>query len=729
MILAASVPEDIFRGILQGTPPGAVYALIALGFVLTYKTSGVLNLAFGAQAFVSAALFFQARDDWGWARLPALVLSVFVVAPLVGLLLERLIFRHLRTAPAVAKLVVTIGLSVALPALLELVTDFQPVAGRTPEGIVPNGASVLYHPFGDVYAFSRDELVALGVAVVATLVLGALFRFTPLGLAMRAVVESPRMTELAGIRADRVTACAWALSSVFAGLAGVLIAPRFNTLAPENFFNLVVVGIAAAALGRLVSLPRALAGGMALGIFIALLNTFLPRWSADNAFLEAIQDNLAPAVPFVVLFGVLVLWPAIRRTREAADPLAGVDPPPPAPAAATRSRGMTLATRVFALGFFGVVGLVVFFRADPSWLFLVTQAVIMATIYLSITVITGMAGQISLCQGAFAAIGGFTVFQLADRYDTSVLMAALIGAAAAAACGAALSLPVLRLGGVWFAIATLAFAFFFDSVIVNLSWVGGGETALLQGTRVPRPTVGPWDFGNDLSFLALAVAVFVVAAFAVIRIREGTVGRTLRALRGSEVAAASIGISPARARIVAFAVSAFIAGLGGAMLSMHQENVNYTNNFSPFAALFWLVLVVALGSRTVEGAAYAGAAFALFTPLVLRGDLLAWILRDPDRVPGIFPISGQWRLVLFGLLAIQFARHPEGLVENGKRVWMGRIEGLARRKAEATREAVPAASAAASGVGAVAPGAAEPEAEPARDAAADAAAIGAEESR
>jgi branched-subunit amino acid ABC-type transport system permease component len=705
MILAASVPEDIFRAILQGTPPGAVYALIALGFVLTYKTSGVFNLAFGAQAYISAALFFQAREEWGWATGPALVLSVFVVAPLIGLLLERLIFRHLRTAPAVAKLVVTIGLTVALPNLFELITDFQPVAGRTPEGIVPNG-DVLYDVF-NVYSFSRDELVALGVAVLGMLALGALFRFTALGLQMRAVVESPRMTELAGIRADRVSAFAWALSSVFAGMAGVLIAPRFNTLAAADFFNLVVVAIAAAALGRLVSLPRALAGGLALGIFIALLNTFVPRWSADNAWLDAIQDNLAPAVPFVVLFGVLVLWPAIRRTREAADPLAGVDPPPPAPVAATRSRALTLATRVFALGFFGIVGIVVFFRGDQSWVFVVTQAVIYATIYLSITVITGFAGQISLCQGAFAAIGGFTVFQLADRYDMSVMVAAVVGAAVAAACGALLSLPVLRLGGVWFAIATLAFAYFFDAVLVKASWIGGGDTALLEGTRVPRPTIGPWDFANDLSFLGLALAVFVLVSFGVVRIREGTVGQTLRALRGSEVAAASIGISPARARIIAFAVSAFIAGLGGAMLSMLQENVNYTNNFAPFAALFWLVLVVTLGSRTVEGAANAGAAFALFDVVILRGEFLGWILRSPDRIPSIFPISPKWRFVLFGLGTIQFARHPEGLIEHGKRQWMRRLERRAGPRTgpsdgEREAEAEPVGGSAATGAGAAA---------------------------
>jgi branched-chain amino acid transport system permease protein len=720
MMLAASVAEDVFRGILQGTPPGAVYALIALGFVLTYKTSGVFNLAFGAQAYVSAAMYFQAREGWGWGTVPALIVSVFVLAPLIGLVLERLIFRHLRTASAVAKLVVTIGLSVALPALFELVADFQPVAGQTPEGIVPDGASVFYDPFG-VYAFSRNELVALGVALLAMLGLAALFRFTALGLAMRAVVESPRMTELAGIRSDRVSAIAWALSSTFAGMAGVLIAPRFNTLVPQDFFNLVVVAIAAAALGRLVSLPGALAGGLALGISIALLNTFLPRWSADNAWLQAIQDNLTPAVPFVILFGVLVLWPAIRRAREAADPLAGVDPPPPALAATTRGAGLTVATRVFAVAFFVIVGLVVYFRADDSWIFLVTQAVILATIFLSITVITGFAGQISLCQGAFAAIGGFTVFQLADRYGMPVLVAAFIGAGVTAACGALLSLPVLRLGGVWFAIATLAFAFLFDSVLVKLSWIGGGDTALFEGTRVPRPVIGPWDFANDLSFLALALVVFVLVAFAVIRIREGTVGRTLRALRGSEVAAASIGISPARARIVAFGVSAFIAGLGGAMLSMHQENVNYTNNFAPFAALFWLVLVVALGCRTVEGAAIAGASFALFDMLILRGELFGWILRSPDRIPGVFPISPQWRFVLFGLLAIQFARHPEGLVEHGKRQWMRRLEGRAGPRTGLSEQTPPAEPAAVTTGGAAAMDAGGAEG--------DEATVGAEESR
>ena len=672
---------------LQGTPPGLVFALVALGFVLTYKTSGVFNLAFGAQAYVSAAMYFKARVEWEWPIIPSFILAVFILAPLIGLILERLIFRHLRTASAVAKLVVSIGLTLALPALFELAANFSAVAGRTPEGIVPNGAGVFYDPFG-VYPWSRNELTQMFVAFIAVVGLGALFRFTSIGLAMRAVVESPRMTELNGINADRVSAFAWALSSFFAGLAGVLIAPRFNTLVAPDFFNLVVVAIAAAAIGRLTSLPRALAGGLGLGIFIALFNTFLPRWSDDWSWLKPFQENLTPSLPFVVLFGVLVFWPAIRRARDLTDPLGGVDPPPPTMAAGARTAKEAMFARVTGSGFLLIVGIVVFTRADELWLFLVTQAVIMATIYLSITVITGFAGQISLCQGAFAAIGGFAVFQLADRYDMSVLLAVIIGAFIAAAVGAVLSLPVLRLGGIWLAIATLAFAFFFDAVMVKFSWVGGGGTALQQGTRVPRPIIGPLDFANDKSFLALAIVVFVIVSVLVMQLREGTMGQTLRALRGSEVAAESIGISPARARIMAFATSAFIAALGGGMLAIHQENVNYANNFAPTSALFWLVLVVALSARTIDGAAIAGASFAVMPKVLLEGEALGWILRSPDRIPGIFPISPKWRVAFFGLLALQFAHHPEGLVEHGKRRQLAKSR--ARKAAREAREPEPA---------------------------------------
>jgi branched-subunit amino acid ABC-type transport system permease component len=685
VLAATSVGSDFFRGFLQGLPPGSVYALVAVGFVLTYKTSGVLNLAFGAQAYVSAAMYFKTRLDWGWGIVPSVILSVFILAPLIGLVLERVIFRFLRGAGAIEKLVVTIGLAVAIPALFDVLASFGALSGRTPVGVVDNGANVFYDPFGS-YAFNRNELVAMATVVVAVVALGVLFRFTALGLRMRAVVESARMTEMNGINAERVSMAAWMLSSLFAGVAGVLIAPRFTTLSSVDYFNLMVVAIAAAAIGLLVSLPRALIGAIGLGVLIAEVNTFLPRWTDDLHWLRPLQDHLTPAMPFIVLFGVLVLVPGVRRSFDAGDPLAGVDPPPRTLGAAPPDPKRQRIATVVQFALLAVIGAVVFTQADASWMFLVTQAVVLATIFLSITVITGMAGQISLCQGAFAAIGAFTVFQLVDRYNLSVMVAALVGAVIAAIVAGLLSLPIRRLAGVWVAIATLAFAFFFDAVMVRLPFVGGGDNSLLTGTKVPRPVIGPWDFRDDKAFLVLAVIVFAVLAVVVIQLRSGTLGRTLLALRGSEIGAESIGISAGRARLIAFAVSGFIAGLGGALLAMQQKNVNYGNNFAPFAALFWLVLVVTFSMRTVEGAAVAAASYSLLDAVILKGTFLGWALQDFDRIPGIFPIPAGWRFVLFGLGTIQFARHPEGILEYSKRRRYARAE---RRRSSGTDSAPP----------------------------------------
>ncbi len=660
--MLANIGEDILTAVLQGAPPGTVYALVALGFVLAYKTSGVFNLAFGAQAYASAVLYYKAHSEWGWPVLPSFVLAVVVLAPLIGFLLESLIFRHLRTASPVSSLVVAIGLTIAIPSIVDLALDFQPRNGQIPLGIVPRGNSVYYEVFG-LYAFSRDELMAMGVATGAMLALVALFRFTMVGLKMRAVVESPRMTELNGLAADRISISAWMLSSLFAGLAGVLIAPRFPTLSPGRFFDIVVVAIAAAAVGALVSLPRAYLGGLGLGIGIALFNTFIPRWANSHAWLRPMQNNITPALPFLVLFGVLVFMPGLRRARHAADPLAGVDPPPtstvvPAPISAgdvvRRSVGTALAAAVL---------IVLFTRGDAAFIYLTGQAAALALVYLSITVITGMAGHISLCQGSFAAIGAFTTYQLASRYDTSVLVGAVAGALVAAAVGAALSLPLRRLSGVWIAIATLAFAFFFDAVMVKFSWTGAPTGAATGALDVPRPTLGIWDLASDKSFLAFLLIVLTVAYIAVILLSRSTAGRILRATRGSELAAQSIGISPTRARVFAFAVAAGLAGLGGALLAIQQEAVNYDTNFSPFAALFWMVLVVTFGARTPDGALAGAATFSLFDKVVLQGTFLGWLLRSPDRVPGIFPLSSKWRLVLFGLGAIQYAAHPEGILE------------------------------------------------------------------
>ncbi|GIU87415.1 MAG: hypothetical protein KatS3mg009_1930 [Acidimicrobiia bacterium] len=648
--------EELVSAVIRGFPQGCVYALVAVGFVLTYKTSGVFNLAFGAQAFVSAALYWRLHTDpegWQWPIVPAAFVSVVIAAPLLGFVLDRALYRHLRTASPVAKLVTSLGLLVALPEIAKIVLDMPPQAYGT-EGIVPDGRVV--YRFGD-YALNRDDIVTIVVVILAVAVLSALFRFTALGLRMRAVVESPRMTELAGVNADRVGSISWMLSSFFAGVAGVLLAPLFPYLGADQYFQLVVTAVAAAVLAGLSSLPVALVGGLALSVVSQVMVTYPPQ----DSF---VRQVLGPALPFVVLFGVLVFMPSLQRRREATDPLAGVDPPPPALAADERSRALTIGTYVFGavvgLGFFWWVLTV----ANSYWLARFTEAVIYAVIFCSITVITGMTGQVSLCQPAFAAIGAFTTAQLVTRYDMSVLAAMVIGALLAALTGGLLSIPALRLGGIFLALATLAFALFFERVLVKEEWVGGGASLM----DVPRPTIGPWDFGDDRAFFVLCTVVLVVVGTLVIFVRGGTTGRYLDALRGSEVAAAAIGINPARLRITAFALSAAIAGVGGGLIAMFSERfgqANYDARFSVFFGLVWTVIVVSIGSRTVEGAIQAGAAFILF-PLVILQRFLPWLLNLvlPWHVESL-PTG--LTFILFGLGAITYAKHPEGSVEFGKR--------------------------------------------------------------
>ena len=261
---------------------------------------------------------------------------------------------------------------------------------------------------------NRDDLATIGITIVAVVLLTLLFRYTALGLRMRAVVESPRMTELAGIDADRVSMASWMLCSILAGLAGVLLAPLFAAVSEFNYTTLVVVAMSAAVLAGLTNIPVAFIGGLLLGVVGEVVDAYLPTNSV-------IASNLRPALPFLVLFLVLILSPSLRNRRELADPLAGVDPPPPPPAAAVRSRFLTNGTRVFGVLVGLFAGYYIFFHAASNWRDVAITATILATIFLSITVITGMAGEICLCISTFAAIGACTTAQLATRFGMSVL--------------------------------------------------------------------------------------------------------------------------------------------------------------------------------------------------------------------------------------------------------------------------------------------------------------------
>jgi branched-subunit amino acid ABC-type transport system permease component len=641
---------DFLSYVISGIPIGCVFALMALGIVLTYKTSGVFNLAFGAQAFVSAAIFYDTVARKDWPPVVGFVLAVLIAGPLLGLLLDQALYRHLRTASPVAKLVTSLGLLVAIPQIVKLWFGTSPA--YNPPGLIQSNRTFL----SGALVLDMNELVTIVATAIVVIGLTILFQRTNLGLQMRAVVESPRMTELNGVNANRVGAVSWMLSSLFAALAGVLLAPLFAQVSEVHFFTLLVAALAAAAFGRLSSIPLTLLGGLLLGVLQQLLSGYLPR---DSVFAQ----GLRPSLPFAALFLLLLFWPGLRKPREISDPLSGVDPPPPAPAATIRTRGMTIMTRALAVVFIGVMTFLTLTTFNDYWVNLVTKGVILGTIFLSFVVITGLAGQISLCQASFAAVGAFSAAQLVSNTGMSVLLAMVIGGAIAAVVGGLLALPALRLGGIYLGLATLAFALMFEYVLRPLDWIGGGT----RPPRVPKPTLLGVDFSDNKNFFLLALAMLAIVAVFVLVLKRGTTGRFLDALRGSEIAASSIGINPFAAKVVAFSVSAGIAGFGGALLASFEGRVNYEASMTYFMGLVWVVLVVTLGARSIQAAITAGLSFALFAPLL---DLVTPLDQSTTQAVAF---------ILFGLGALTYAKHPEGVVEANTRSSLARVTRLLER--------------------------------------------------
>ncbi|HEY5108309.1 MAG TPA: ABC transporter permease [Acidimicrobiales bacterium] len=653
---------------VPGVPFGCVFALMSVGLVLTYKASGVFNLAFGAQAFVSALAYVSLVQD-GWPRWAATVIAVALIGPFVGIILDRLLFRRIRTASPLVKLVPSLGLLVALPQVALIIAGTTPTI--PPPAIVGDAQRVYLH-LGSVPLSGLElSITASTVIVVAGLVV--LFQFTPVGLEMRAVVESPRMTELAGVNAGRVSAFAWILSSMMAALAGVLLAPLYSQLDPQNFTVLLVWGVAGAVIGRFASLPLALLGGLALGVAQQVIAGYMPA--------GVIANGLRPSLPFVVL---LVFLP-LARQRQLDDPLSGCDPPSSAVEQGTvgyRSASTVAAsegtvhsvgvwhqrleavpggrmagvltrrpTATFSWVVAGVTVLSALTWVPPDWLLTMNQGVAFAVIFLSLTLLTGMTGQISLCQATFAGLGGFMAGQLANHFGLPIVLGMVAGGMLAAVLGVLVALPTLRLAGLPLALATLAFALLADNILFPNAWIGNGAS----GVTLPRPSAGPVSFASAKPFFLLSLVVLAVAAGVVKLVGDGTMGRYLSAVRGSELAANSVGIDVYRLRVLVFALSAALAGVGGALFGSLEGSLS-ANDFGYQISAVLLVVVAIVGLGSITGAVVAG---VVYTTLQVAVTSL------PTRFAGLVA-------VLFGLATLSYTRHPEGFLD----VLSGKAQGL-----------------------------------------------------
>jgi branched-subunit amino acid ABC-type transport system permease component len=631
---------------IPGIPYGCTYAIVAVGLVLTYQATGVFNFAFGAQAYTSAFVYTKLVQNDGLPIWLAFLLSVVVLAPLLGLIFDRYLFRKIPNTNTTAKLVTGIALFVGIPALL-------PVLFGSANQY--NSPSILFNPDVVYFRVANTPIngIYLSSVVVTAAVLVALIilmRFTNLGLQMRAAVESRRLVQLDGVNSGRVIAIAWAVSSFMAGLAGVLLAPIYGQLQSQDYATLLVAAFAAAAWATLRSMPIAVLVGILMGVADTVLQGYLPASSPWSA-------AVLPSLPFIVLVAALLIVRGMRQLHDDEDPMASVDPPPPPTIAATRApqlgRVIRIAWYVLLAGF--IVSMLSWI--PQSWESVFNSGLAFSTIFLSITLITGMGGQLSLAQATLAGVGAFTAAQLANHIGLNFLLGALVGAVLAAVVAVVLALASLRLRGLGLALMTIAAALFFDnSVFTQIDRVHG------QALTVQAKWVGLGILdANGHALFVLSMIVLLICVIGVTLVRNGTTGRYLTAMRGSETAAAGIGINLTWQRILIFAISGVVAGVGGTILTIQQQSVN-PEQFNYQLSLAFVVIVATTGVGSVEGAIQAGMGY------VIVQQLLGYL---PSRYGG----TGL-TFVFFAFSALTYAAHPEGILEYQKRRWTMRFERL-----------------------------------------------------
>jgi ABC-type branched-subunit amino acid transport system ATPase component/branched-subunit amino acid ABC-type transport system permease component len=694
--------EKLLNLVISGAVAGAIYSVMASGLVLTYQTSGIFNFAHGAVAFVTAYVFFQLHESTsagglGWPIVPSAVVAVLVFAPLLGLLLEHILLRRLADAPVYARIVGTIGLLVALPALvlwlvetvansvLELGLPTN-APGFQPPGLGPSPREVVWRPLSGV-AINSDQLAVFVAAGAAAVLLWLVLRHTRVGLEMRAGVDRRELAGLRGVSAAKTSAVAWVLSMMLAGLGGVLIAP-LQGLGDINYTLVVLGSLAAVVAAGLRSIPIAFAAGLLLGVLQNLVFGYAPDFLSDiSGFLSSI--------PFLLTI-VLLFFLGFDRTR-AAGSVADESPPEDHRAGLPRWRRIL----PWAIAVSALVVYELWF-ANEFWSSLIAKGIVLGIVFLSFVVITGLGGMVSLGQATFVTASAFTVGYLVNNefgFTIPLLMhdgrfgffvAVLAGTAVAAAVGAVIAIPVRRLGPLALALATLSFAFTAELIVFQLDAVRNGS----RGWPVPplnletfesELPLGPFDFTQPRELAMLALLVFGAVTLVIHNLQRSASGRAVLAVRSSEVAARTAGIAAGWSKVSLFAVSAGIAGLGGALLAVVSSPVN--NRTAPaFVGLIWLAVTVTFGIRRPGGALLAGLAFACFTDLLQVvtgwGFMPAWAAS----------LTGTTQLaaILFGVGAINLAKNPDGVLAL---VGTQRLERRRRRERAAAPTAAPVTTA------------------------------------
>ena len=628
--------QSFLQFLIIGLGAGATYALFAQGAVLIYRGSGLVNFAQGAiGTFAAYIAFVDLQGERGWGTWPAIAVAV-LAAGLVSLAFQALVLRALRNAAAIVRVIATIGL---LGLLQAIVLKRYGAANQPVEPYLPDD---LYN-WGDIVV-QQERVYIVVITLVVTIALWAWTRYTRVGLAINASAQNERAVQTLGWSPDRLAALTWTIGGMLGGFAAVLAAPLTGLSAATFTIVVTVAGLGAALLGGFLSFPLTLLGGLIIGVGESMA-TLYGNDITDFLHQDLISGlNRAPA--FIVIFLVVVVrgrgLPLRSHIAERLPRLGSGE---------INIRGVLVASAIVLALLLGVM--------DESWAQATYISIATGVMVLSIVVLTGYAGQISLAQWALAGIGAL----IAGRFvhaDLPVELAIVLGVLLTIPVGLLFAVPALRTRGVNLAVVTLGLGFIVSEVVfANPNYLG---EALDGGTRIGQVTL----FGIEVdavnhphAWAVVSLVAFVLLALLVANLRRSRTGQRLIAVRTNERAAASLGISVFGVKLYAFAVSAGLAAVAGILVGFRGQLITYTE-FNVFAS------INSLGYAVIGGLGYVlGAVFAAPNAV---GGLGTSVIED------VVGLADQWDLILGSLLVfVILIVHQNGIadlvVSHGRGFW------------------------------------------------------------
>jgi sulfate-transporting ATPase len=604
-----------------GIVSGSITSLLAVGLVVAYRGSRVINFAQGAIAMVAAFVFYSLHVTHNQSFILSFVVGVGTAA-LISLAMHFLVIDRLRDAPQLMKLIATL-------AVLELLTQFETIKAPPITEYVPSSL-----PTRPIKVLSANvplgQLEILGIVVVLAIALGLVYRYTQLGRATTAALDNRRGLSALGYSPSRVGAVNWLLSGAISGVAGILLAP-ISGLSVATYSLLVLPALAAVVLGRFTSITWAVVGGLGIGLIQSEMGYYIKT------------QGWSDAAPFLLLIVIL----AVRGIGQVARS---------APAQRLARVGSGVIKLKVAIPVIVVALAVALLVQNQFWLGAIVVTAGSAIVLLSFVVITGYSGQLSLAQFAFAGLGAWIAGQLVAAVHMPLLPAILIGVVGVAPIGILVGAICLRTTGVNLAIVTLGFAAAVEYLIFDSSTFTGASGIQIGNIELFGLNVSAISEPNRYTVLALIA--LVIAAVVTANVRRGVAGRRLLAIRANERAASSLGIDVPKAKLFAFTLGSMIAAFGGIVIGFGNSTIIFTT-FSTIPSIEGVAQAILGGVGWIPGAVIGGfiqtsgifsqflntvvgESYVAYVPLAAAALLLIVIRNQPDGAAPIMASQLRW---------------------------------------------------------------------------------------